>query len=318
MAVLSFDIGIKNLSLCMIDGEDINNHKILDWNIWDLRTYNPNNINIIKEKNENINEDNNEDTIKPEFFKKNICICFTKSNKPCKSEGIYYETLGNKTLFYCKKHKGKARCKFIEKDAKKITKMKKQECLDYIQDNNIPFKETDKLQCRTVADLKKYIKSYIFKNCVKQIETPKKCKSYSLNVIHKNLYKYVNSFLDKYADKITQVQIENQPVKLNATMKTIQIMLYSLIYNYYYIRDNLTEPNVIFINAKYKGTVYDGPNINGKGNTDYKVRKDLSVEHSKYFLNHSAQEKWLEFFMKNKKRDDLADAYLMCLYHIKK
>ena len=37
MNILSFDIGIKNLSYCLVEGETLNNHIVKDWGIWDLR-----------------------------------------------------------------------------------------------------------------------------------------------------------------------------------------------------------------------------------------------------------------------------------------
>ena len=48
----------------------------------------------------------------------------------------------------------------------------------------------------------------------------------------------------------------------------------------------------------------------------YSDKKKMAVEHVKYFLNENNDIENLEFFNNHKKKDDLADSYLQCLYII--
>lgn len=48
----------------------------------------------------------------------------------------------------------------------------------------------------------------------------------------------------------------------------------------------------------------------------YSDKKKMAIEHVKYFLNENDDKENLEFFNNHKKKDDLADSYLQCLYII--
>lgn len=307
MSVLSFDIGIKNLSFCFLEGDTPNNHSIKDWGIWDLRLER-------QVKNENIQDEAGEMNINAETIQNNKikCSCKGKKGKPCRSKPLFYESVGEDTMYYCRVHLDQRRSPFMEEDVKQISKKKKSECLELIQERQIPITNDD---YSTVYELKKILKEYISLNSVKKIKKPRRCKTFPLDKLHSNLYQYITNFLK--GKHITKVQIENQPVKINATMKTIQIMLYSIIQSYYYEHPELPVPDVTFLNAKYKGTIYDGPDVECKTKDPYRRRKLLSVAHSRYFLELTEQDKWLEYFSGNNKKDDLADAYLMCLYFLK-
>jgi hypothetical protein len=56
-----------------------------------------------------------------------------------------------------------------------------------------------------------------------------------------------------------------------------------------------------------------------KGNTmKYADKKKLAIEHAKYFVaKYESDSKYLEFFNKHKKKDDLADSFLQGLYYFK-
>ena len=143
----------------------------------------------------------------------------------------------------------------------------------------------------------------------------KKVKDYSLNEIGLSLF----SKLDKNPLflKCENIIIENQPVLKNPTMKSIQMMLYS-----YFLIKNKNISNILLVNASNKLKVYKGKlteedkilmnNIKDK----YKKNKNLSIIHTKYYLSENKE--FYDFFMNNKKKDDLADAYLMCKYFINK
>ena len=71
----------------------------------------------------------------------------------------------------------------------------------------------------------------------------------------------------------------------------------------------------------YKGDVdsEDMKKIN-KLKSKYSRNKKLSILHTNLLLKeHEYNSKnWCEFFNKNKKKDDLADSFLMILYYLKK
>ena len=118
---------------------------------------------------------------------------------------------------------------------------------------------------------------------------------------------------------ISNVLIENQPSLKNPTMKTIQVMLYSYFVfqkhksNLLFGKESPIK-NIEFISATNKLKVYDGPFIECKLKSPYSKRKFFAKKHSEYFLEKYGEIDNTDFFKKNKKKDDLADAYLQGLY----
>lgn len=113
------------------------------------------------------------------------------------------------------------------------------------------------------------------------------------------------------------VVIENQPVLKNPTMKSIQMVLYSYFLIYGYTVHDSPIKNIALFNAGRKLDIYDGPKIEGiKDSSTYAGRKKLSIAYTQYFLKENKEK--LDFFNKNKKKDDLADSYLQCLTYYKK
>ena len=100
--------------------------------------------------------------------------------------------------------------------------------------------------------------------------------------------------------KIDIVIIENQLSPLASRMKTLQGMI-----TQYFIDNNVT--NIEYISATNKLKEYSDKKMS------YNERKKLSVQTVKDKLKDS----WLEYFIKNKKKDDLADTLLQALFYIK-
>lgn len=130
-------------------------------------------------------------------------------------------------------------------------------------------------------------------------------KSLSLQDMAINLVKQLNEkpeLLD-----VDEVVIENQPVLKNPTMKSIQMLIFS-----YFIINGIDKgnrvSNINLFSAKNKLQVYDGPEIECDKKGEYAKRKFLSTEYTKWFLRDN--DKWLNYFTKNKKKDDLGDCYL--------
>lgn len=130
-------------------------------------------------------------------------------------------------------------------------------------------------------------------------------------------------------EKIDIVLIENQPSLKNPTMKTIQVMVLSYFSMYYNKPElDLLLQDVITISATNKlhkkidkmNELENELKQNGllKGNK-YIQRKTLSTYYCEKWLNNFNEPhdhnncEWINFFKKNKKRDDLADCLLQCL-----
>ena len=130
------------------------------------------------------------------------------------------------------------------------------------------------------------------------------------NISFYNKSRLMITELDKISEllDIDEILIENQPVKKNPIMKSVQIILYS----YYLLK---TDKVISLIGANRKMTIYDGPQIECNKKTKYAKNKFLAIEYCKYFLENDKNN--LDLFLSHKKKDDLADAYLQGLQYIK-
>ena len=148
---------------------------------------------------------------------------------------------------------------------------------------------------------------------VKAIKHPKKCCKYSLEELGLRLFKT----LDEHPlfTECENIIIENQPVLKNPTMKSIQIMLYS-----YFLIKNKNINVIKLLNASNKLKVYKGDISNEDKKTidnikdKYRRNKMTAILHTTLMINDTEK---LEYFNSHKKKDDLADAYLMAKYLIK-
>ena len=149
-----------------------------------------------------------------------------------------------------------------------------------------------------------------------QIEGKKKCAKISLKDLSRSLYENLEA--NKIFKKFDYIIIENQPVLKNPTMKSIQMILYS-----YFAFKSLKLKDfkdLILMNASNKMKVYTKPIDKtltekiDKLKSKYSRNKKLSILHSELILGEHSTNDWLDFFKSNKKKDDLADAFLMCMY----
>ena len=151
------------------------------------------------------------------------------------------------------------------------------------------------------------------KKLVKKIKPPKKCSKYSLEELGYSLF----SKLDEHPifSKCENIIIENQPVLKNPTMKSIQIMLYS-----YFLIKNKNIKIIKLVNASNKLKVCDIKMSDenkvklSKIKDKYKRNKLTAIIHCELMIK---DDKILQKFNLHKKKDDLADAYLMTKYLIK-
>lgn len=110
--------------------------------------------------------------------------------------------------------------------------------------------------------------------------------------------------------QVEKVYIELQP-KVNNKMKFSSHILFSKFVELYASLNLKTQ--VVFESARRKLQVYKGPPIECTLKTPYSRRKYLGIEHTKRLLKNIEDcTILLTDFNKNKKKDDLADCFLMC------
>jgi hypothetical protein len=122
----------------------------------------------------------------------------------------------------------------------------------------------------------------------------------------------MSMLFDLFSDRdYANVLIENQPVMKNPTMKSIQMMIYS----FFVIAKQIgcqEVTNIRLVSASTKnrrcGTI-----LGGTADTSYKSNKLRAIAATRRMITDGPNAIWLSKFESSKKRDDLADAYLMTL-----
>ena len=296
MRVLSFDIGIKNLAWCLTESCDVPLQesrvcwKILDWGVWDLRV------------------DIDDQIYHPEF-----CCAFTKSGKICGRVPMYADLSGNECLGgYCKTHAKQSNASHTSEDIKKLPKTGVADLR--LKASSLGIDSSGLRKKELISMIGELYRS----RCLYAIPKLKNSKKMSLSEIHDRILQRISD-IHISSDLVL---IENQPVKMNATMKTIQIILWTSLREKM-IQSGVNTPNVRFVNASKKLTVKpkeDYPwmfEIDGQFNPrlrEYSQRKKESILRVGQLLDLTKQDTHLKWFQSNPKKDDLADCLLMCLW----
>ena len=221
MKILSIDVGIKNLAICIInitEIEDINKYKFF---IEKLEI-----INLIEENKGICNfqiQDKN---------KKMICC-----NKPAK----YIKN----NCYYCKSHASN-NSDFIlpTSQLNKIKRLKLDELIKLCEDYDISYSKKSKVYLLETLD--NFIKSKVFEN-IGQI----KCNEVSLIDISKAIKEKLDKFLLNITN-IDYVLIENQISPIANRMNCIQGML-----TQYFINNNILKIQYISASNKLKEFIGD-------------------------------------------------------------
>jgi hypothetical protein len=267
MNILSIDVGMKHLAICIIRKElSCLTHSILAWDV----------INLCSDQN------------------KNNCGFLLKSQLLCDKKAKYQDV----GKYYCKTHAKKADIPLPPLTAKKLKKMKVSELkqLDIFKTNELATnsKKTDIIDC-LVLDLSN--------NYLHPIENVD-CRSVNFVTYGQAVKKCFDKLLK--AHYIDCVLIENQIGPLALRMKMLQGMIMQ-----YFIDNHILNIKEVSPANKLKG--YTPPNEK----TTYNERKKLGIKITRELItaNHMI-EKWVSFFDKHLKKDDLADAYLQVLWFI--
>jgi hypothetical protein len=353
MKVLSFDVGVKNLAMIILEVENeylenlnkkeekkkekddknsltnINTDKIkiIDWRIINLME----DFNIEKEC-QYIDE------IKKKKSKKailnlndnDLSIKEVNETQQCKKPATYTVLNNN----YCSKHS-----KIVSKENIFENIFEEQEIIDNMKCcyNNCKVKKIEinyKLKKDNFTDIPNIENTENILLCKTHHKTFKNNHSKLIKVNKIKLNNFNNTNIDEIKlnlwlrlDKLPEllnvdyVIIENQPVLRNPRMKTISESLYN-----YFLCRGIVDKNrtnsiiqaIKYINPSNKLKMEKDNSISvlkgSSSKTKYKLTKSLAVEYTKNLL-----EKYPDFkniFYDAKKKDDLADCFLQGLYYI--
>lgn len=138
---------------------------------------------------------------------------------------------------------------------------------------------------------------------------PKGTMKTDLSVLLLALEKFIDSRISLFST-VTEIRIENQPAFDAPTMKSVQIILFTLLHHRLRVEKGWLG-KIVFVHASKKTEEAQEEVVAAGG--DYKARKDMAETLVLQKLKGAAHAKWLEFFNSKKKKSDLADALLMCL-----
>jgi hypothetical protein len=330
MKILSFDVGVKNLALIILEIQNeyleeiqnkentkslsnINTEKILikDWKI----------INLLEEFNEVkdcIFIDKKKRKKDKEIIEKNCdknATCSFNGNEYCNKhfKNIVKDYEYDKIFIKLEDEEN-------EKCSNKKCKTKKIET-KYTVNKDVSFMENYELKDNKLYLCKTHTKSILknHKNFVKKNNFgSKNFNNTKIDEIKLNLWLK----LDKIPEllEVDYVIIENQPVLKNPRMKTISESLY----NYFLCRGVVDKERtkssievIRYINPSNKLKLEKDNSIEilkNSGEKKYKMTKNLAVEYTKNLLESYPNYK--DYFNNFKKKDDLADCFLQGLYYI--
>lgn len=312
MRIASFDIGIKNLAVCILNVEEsFQKIKIIQWNVF----------NLLETEKDKANQDCN--VIQ--------CMFSSKTKKgvlvQCKKRATYSRDRDN--LLYCKKHAD------VPSDLSlKIVKRAKLDVLYQLSEKyNISIDKT-KNKKDVIDQFNAYINNELFKEIV--LEGTKERAANHVNLI--NIGVSIKNVLNKNvnSDEIDLILIENQISPIAGRMKSIQCMLSQ----YFVMKGN---HNIYFVSSSNKLKLFAGAvgsnsesescekslekkgrRGGGESTSSYSDRKKMGIDITKTILSdslspyyHQDNTHLLSWFVFHKKKDDLADSYLQGLWYIK-
>lgn len=155
---------------------------------------------------------------------------------------------------------------------------------------------------------------------------PEKAGNVSLQVIVRKMDTWLDSVLPTLS-LASLIRLENQPVMKGPTMKSVQIMLFTLL-THRLTKEYDWKGDIEFVHAGVKtrgaapapaqaavggaGSAADGPS---KDSEAYRLRKQTAESEVERILTERGADvsSWLTFFKSRTKKSDLADAFLMAL-----
>lgn len=221
--ILSWDVGIKHLALCLIK-QDIKTEKftIEQW------------LNLDLSDNQN-----------------SKCGENKKNGEICGASAKYYTERNSITKYYCKTHMNNSDFDITEFENKCVSDCDNKTKCKFIKTND---KECDSNTKYTIdgidyctphknSILKKKIKEYTIKPIKKT-----SCMSTDPQILFTSLYNKLEEL--SFIKLVNEVYIENQPAFKNPTMKAVSTMLFS--YFAFYSLKNKLDIKVKFVSPSFK------------------------------------------------------------------
>lgn len=249
MFILSIDIGIRNLSFCLLEfyNKDTNTFKIIKWD----------NIDLTKDSEKTCIE----------IDKKGLC------GKPAK--------FSKNNLCYCLKHSKKLN-QYIQPNKELssgfINKQKIQKLIEIADKYNISYETPVK---KTV--LLNSIIHFANNHCLEEIKKTN-AKKLDLVTIGKNIQYQFDNILENYVSNIDKIIIENQIGPLANKMKTIQ----GQIAQYFIMKNNDIDIEFVNASNKLKDFIQSSEKTDYKQRKKLSVDTTLNlVVNDIRFLNWS-------------------------------
>lgn len=295
MKILSIDVGIKNLALCLFyKPNNSSDFKITKWDI----------INLTE--------------------KESHTCCFIEKNINCNKPSKYVKN----NNCYCLKHAKKQHYKIPTHETKLtfITKQKIVKLYEIARKYGIIYDVKIKKD-ELISLINSHISNHYF-----QIVENKNASKVDLIDIGRNMrHKFDEMFANE--GKIDNVIIENQISPIANRMKTIQgmlvqyfIMSNNSVDNIEFIsasnklKDFIIKPNKKEVKESIKNNENSEKNENTKNNESkikYNDRKKLGIEKClENITNTPTFNEHIDYFNNHKKKDDLSDSFLQGLWFI--
>jgi hypothetical protein len=141
---------------------------------------------------------------------------------------------------------------------------------------------------------------------------PVKASSVSLGDIRRAIDKWLDGEMLASFSTASLIRLENQPVMKGPTMKSVQMILFTLLghrLEYEFGWSGAIE----FVHAGTKTKHIEGDTEEKTDAEAYKNRKMTAEIETANILTKLGADEWLNFFKSRKKKSDLADAFLMAL-----
>jgi len=343
--IISFDIGIKNMALCMFSMDSSSNEiknnpfEITAWSVLNLMDE-P--TEITEKCTQNISIKSSKKTPKnPKKQKKivtvdNVFLLDNRENPEnqmnlCGKMAKYKKSLQNsESIFFCEKCAKKQTEFLLPKKIYQSTSLKKLNIEDLekiMAEFSIEWRYSTK-----TGESKKTKKSFIdiltpfFQNkCLETVVEPKKVGAgdTDLITIGRNMMRILDQIPNIYA--VDMVLIENQISTIATRMKSVQGMLAQ----YFIMRCPGAKIEFISSSNKLRGLVLENKeireNIVNSEKTEtqqkqhYKKHKTDGVQITKEILGKNPfLESKIQVLSESKKKDDLADAFLQGIWYLRK
>jgi len=333
--ILSIDVGIKNLSFCLFEIDEVKDIKVLKWDNIDLTKQDAIESKCVyiessdnKQSNKKVSKSKSKTKVNTitDFFANPSNKNTDSSNKytdPCGKYtdpcGKYTDPCGKPAKFmkdnkcYCLKHSKLTN--YIQPAADLKPSFLNKQTLQKLIDIAIKYKVINTLetsQSYKKAQLVSLIKEFSEKNCFSEVKKSNAAKI-DLVTIGRNIQHRFDDILCDYLLTIDTIIIENQIGPIANKMKTIQGMLSQ----YFIMKNNNISIDFISATNKLKDFITLDKDKD-KEKMEYKDRKKLGIQICSNFVSETGQFKeWNIFFSKHQKKDDLSDCFLQGMWYIK-